>query len=289
MMWRFGGKPRDTTPVSARPVLDLSGPKLRAAFEQLVDGAESAGGIESYVRALVFKASLFEEVFGKGRLNELNELEFRDLCAFITPVRRRIGVWLGRNEFSVMRARIDALLSGWSDVSTTDARLKTFIESFPVDRKHRWVRDLAAETLHFTAPERYPLMTRWMWDLGTGTGVLREMWYAQGGEVINLRVADDFATFSILRGELEGFLRQNGVFRDLPFYVDLLCAQVYAFYINDRGGQYLRADFCGAEDPLAHTRRLLGLDAVSAENGRTRLKLIDGAAYVLSDPPRLSS
>ena len=53
------------------------------------------------------------------------------------------------------------------------------------------------------------------------------------------------------------------------------------FYINDRGGTYLKTDFGGKEDPMAHTRRLLGLDAVDTETGRTRLKLIDGTAHVL--------
>ena len=33
----------------------------------------------------------------------------------------------------------------------------------------------------------------------------------------------------------------------------------------------------------------LGLDAVDSESGRTRLKLIDGTAYVLGEPRRLSS
>jgi hypothetical protein len=32
-----------------------------------------------------------------------------------------------------------------------------------------------------------------------------------------------------------------------------------------------------------HTRRLLGLDGVQAGSGRTRLKTIDGAAFVLMD------
>ena len=75
----------------------------------------------------------------------------------------------------------------------------------------------------------------------------------------------------------------------MPFYVDLLSAHVYAGYINDRGGQYLQADFCGGAkgDAMAHTRRLLGLDAVDTESGRTRLKLIDGDAYVFGEPRRL--
>src|SRR6202040_3363271 len=41
---------------------------------------------------------------------------------------------------------------------TTDQRLNAFVASFPADREHRWSRDLAAEVLHFTAPDRYPLM-----------------------------------------------------------------------------------------------------------------------------------
>ena len=93
-----------------------------------------------------------------------------------------------------------------------------------------------------------------------------------------------------LREELEGFLTDNGVFRDMVFYIDLLCAHIYAGYINDRGGQYLRADFCGDRvDGMLHTRRMLGLDAVDTESGRTRLKLIDGQAWVLSGMGRLTN
>ena len=99
------------------------------------------------------------------------------------------------------------------------------------------MRDLAAEVLHFAAPERYPLMTRWMWDARVNTGVLREIWHGDDVDAVtHRRVGDGFATFVTLREELEEFLRGNGVFRDLPFYVDLLCAHVYAGYINDRGG-----------------------------------------------------
>jgi hypothetical protein len=265
-------------------VLDLSGPTLRRVFENLVESADDTGGIERYVGALALKASLFEEVLGKGRVSELTEAEFYDLAAFITPVRRRIGAWLGRNSFAAMRRRLEALLHGWSDLTTADRRLTAFVASFPADREHRWTRDLAAEVLHFTAPDHYPLMTRWMWDRRVNTGVLREIWHGDVGGT--LMVADGLATSMTLRDELDGFLQANGVFRDMPFYVDLLCAHVYAAYINDKGGQYLHADFCGGAktDAMAHTRRLLGLDAVDSESGRTRLKLIDGEAYVLGEP-----
>lgn len=293
MTWAFGKNRAKVAPALARPVLDLSGPKLRRAFENLVESAEDTGGVERYVGALALKASLFEEVLGKGQVGELTEAEFYDLAAFTTPVRRRIGAWLGRNGFAAMRGRLVALLDGWSDLGTTDQRIGAFVASFPADREHRWSRDLAAEILHFTAPDRYPLMTRWMWDAKVNTGVLREIWHSGSNnvEVGAIAVGDGFATFATLREELEGFLQANGVFRDLPFYADMLCAHIYAAYINDRGGQYLHADFCGGAkaDAMAHTRRLLGLDAVDTESGRTRLKLIDGEAYVLGEPRRLDS
>jgi hypothetical protein len=275
----------------ARPVLDLSGPKLRRAFESLAECAEETGGVERYVGALALKASLFEEVLGKGRVGELTETEFCDLAAFIAPVRRRIGAFLGADGFSAMRRRLIALLDGWSDLGAADRRMRDFVESFPPDREHRWARDLAAEVLHFTAPERYPLMTRWIWDARVNTGVLREVWHGDDIDQITIPVDDGFATFAVLNEELEGFLAANGVYRDLPFYVDLLAAHIYAAYINDRGGQYLHADFCGGAklDSMAHTRRMLGLDAVDSESGRTRLKLIDGEAYVLGAQRCLSS
>jgi hypothetical protein len=291
-MWALRSH-KEKTPAKTKPVLHLSGPRLRAAFERLVDSAEPTGGVERYVGALALKASLFEELLGKGRVGELSETEFLDLAAFISPARRKIGAWLDQNGFTTsLHVRLKDLLDGWSDLTTADARLAAFHAGFPEDREHRWVRDLGAEVLHFTAPHHYPLMTRWMWDARVNTGVLREIWHSDNGiDAGTIRIADDLTTFATLREELEGFLADNGVFRDLPFYVDILCAHVYAGYINDKGGQYLRADFCGQgkEDSMAHTRRLLGLDAVDTETGRTRLKLIDGVAHVLGEQRRLSS
>lgn len=284
------GAHKSKLPVPEKPELDLSGPRLRRAFENLVESAEGTGGVERYVWALTMKASLFEEVLGKGRVSEMAETEFCDLAAFIAPVRRRIGPWLEKNRFAILRHNLETLLDGWSDVSTADTRLKAFISAFPEDREHRWVRDLGAEVLHFISPERYPLMTRWIWDARVGSGVLREIWFADDVDTAEIDVDDSYATHLMLRGELEGFLRENGVFRDCNFYIDVLCAHIYAGYINDRGGQYLRADFCGDHvDGMLHTRRMLGLDAIDTETGRTRLKLIDGQAHVLGEQRRLSS
>jgi len=281
MMWSLVSRNRIVAP---RPVLDLSGPRLHRAFEDLVESAEATGGVESYISALALKSSLFLQVLGEGRAREMRESDFRDVASFIAPVRRRIGAWLADNKFEWMRKRIAELLEAGAENATIDARLSAFIAAFPADREHRWVRDLGAEILHFVFPEELPLMTRWIWDHQVGTGVLREIWHADDVDSATIVVGDGIDTHLTLRDELQAYLREKGVFRDLPFYVDLLCAHIYSGYINDRGGQYLRADICGeTADTMLHTRRMLGLDAIASQQGRTRLKLMDGEAHVLAE------
>ena len=271
-----------------RPVLDLSGERLTRAMEELLRGSEATGGIERWISAVHLKASLFDEILGGARFRGLTETDFKALCVFIAPARRRVGGFLGGAEFARMRDAIEALLDGGGDTATADRRLAAFCAGFPRDRQHRWVRDLAAELLHFTQPEQYPLMTRWMWDAAANTGVLREIWFAPDVDRMRIPADDGYETFLVLREELSQFLAKNGVFRDMPFYVDLLCAHVYAEYIAAQGGSYLRTDFTAPDDPMQYARRMLGLDGFKTAAGRTRLKLVDGEAFVLDDPKLLN-
>ena len=265
----------------ARPRLELSGPKLTQAFESLVSHSEEQGGVERYVAALQIKSQLFRDALGGGKARGVELATFKSLCALIAPVRRRIGAHLVSPAFEDMRTQLVALLDGAEDTTGTDRRVAAFCSAFPQDREHRWVRDLAAEILHNVDPERFPLMCRWVWDAQTGTGVIREIWYSDDGYA-EIDVADGYGTFVMLREELAQFLAANGVFRDVIHYVDLLTARIYAGYISEQGGSYLRADFNAPEDPMQHTRRLLGLDGVDAK-GRTRLKCVDGEAFVVED------
>jgi hypothetical protein len=256
-----------------RPRLELSGPKLKLALESLVARAEEQGGVEAFVAGVKIKSALFRDALS----SELEVKSFRVLCAHMPTVRRRIGEHAQPEAFPRLKSRIERLLSKEEDPG---ARIAEFCAAFPDDRDHRWVRDLAAELLHYADPERYPLMARWVWDARTNTGVLREIWHDENVDHIRIEVPDGYDTFLTLREELAQYLAANGVFRDVLFYVDVLCAQVYAEYIGERGGTYLRADFATPEDPMLHTRRILGLDGVSSE-GKTRLKAPDGRAEVV--------
>ena len=261
-----------------RPRLELSGDSLQSALQGLVSGSEDHGGIERYVDAVKLKSKLFQQALDDIGAGSLELETFKGLCTFMATVRRRVGPWLEGDAFTRVREALTELLDETGDV---DARIARFCSRFPDDKSHRWVRDLAAEMLHNRDPERYPLMNRWVWDAKTNTGVLREIWHAEDVDHIVIRVADGYGTFLMLREELSQFLTDNGFFRDIPYYVDLLCAQVYARYICEQGGSYLRTDFSAPEDPMQHTRRLLGLDGVRPGSGRTRLKTIDGEAFVI--------
>jgi hypothetical protein len=265
-----------------RPRLELSGPRLAQAFETLVTRSEEHGGVERYVAALQLKSRLFREALGGTAASNLDLSTVKALCAYISTVRRRMGPYFEPARFDGLRAAIVRLLDGREDTSTADQRVAAFCAAFPGDREHRWVRDLAAEILHNVDPQRYPLMSRWVWDAGANTGVIREIWHAADVDHIVINVPDSYATFLVLREELSGFLSANGVYRDVVDYVDLLTAQLYANYICERGSTYLRADFATPEDPMQHTRRLLGLDGVAA-NGRSRLKAVDGQAVLVED------
>ncbi len=263
-----------------RPVLDLSGDMLRAGLQAMIAGSEEHGGIERYVDAVKLKSRMFRQALVESDVAGLDLETFKGLCAFMATVRRRVSGWLNEDAFGDMRARVVEL---FDETHPIDDRIGRFCDYFPDDKKHRWVRDLAAELLHNADPERVPMMNRWVWDAKANTGVIREIWHGENVDSMTIRVADGYGTFIMLREELSQFLSDNGVFRDVLFYVDVLCAQIYAQYICEQGGSYLRADFTAPEDPMQHTRRLLGLDGVQPGDGRTRLKSIDGEAYVLDD------
>jgi hypothetical protein len=268
-----------------RPVLDLSADALRAGLNIMIRGSDDHGGIERYIDAVKLKSTMFRQALVENPIEELDLETFKGLCTFMATVRRRVGDWLYEDRYVEMREAIAELFSADEHI---DVRIRRFCERFPNDKKHRWVRDLAVELMHNADPERIPMMNRWIWDARANTGVLREIWHGDDVDHMTIEVADTYGTYVMLREELSQFLSDNGFFRDVLFYVDVLCAQIYAQYICEQGGSYLRVDFSAPEDPMQHTRRLLGLDGVQPGSGRTRLKSIDGEAFILDENPTLN-
>jgi hypothetical protein len=279
-VWLMSSKAK--APEFARPHLDLSGPLLGSTFQCAARGSEQHGGIERYIEALKLKVALFQDTLGSGKVEHLDLNGLMGLCTFMATVRRRVAPYLNQQGLVNIRDGLIQLLED-DNVEATDSRVAAFCGRFPADKSHRFVHDLAVEVLHNVDPERYPLMNRWVWDAKTNTGAIREMWFGDNVDQMTIPLPDGYATFQMLREELSQYLTGEGVFGDVPFYVDILIAQVYSNYISAQGGTYLRADFSSAEDPMHHTRRILGLDGIRPGSSRTRLKAIDGEAFVLDD------
>lgn len=275
-------------PTPDRPVLELSGPKLRSALEALIRAAETIGGIEKFAEAVKLKSAVFQKTMADGRANRLELSDFEQLTAAMATVRRRVAKPIEAIGWSKVRAAIATLLDQAPDTMKADARMKAFCATFPGDKEYRFIRDLAAEVLHNVYPEHYPLMQRWVWDRKANTGVIREIWHGEDVDRLVIDVPDHYETFLVLREELSQFLADNGVFRDMLWYVDLLQAQIYGEYINAQGGAYLKTDFTSEADPLEHSRRILGLDSVSGRTGRSRFKTIEGTSRAADDIERLN-
>lgn len=246
-----------------QPRLELSGEKLRLAVEALVRGCESIGGVERLVAAVQLKSEAFKERLGNGAIHRLDIGTFEELVPLMATVRTRIGRLIEGKGWTAIREALAKLLTEAQAPESGDERLMNFCKSFPVGKETRFVRDLASEILHNTFPEHYPLMARWVWDARVNTGVVREIWHAENIDHILIDVPDNQATFLCLREELSQFLSDNGIFRDMVWYVDVLCAQIYGDYINAQGGAYLRSDFSSAPNPLEQTYRILGLDRIT--------------------------
>jgi hypothetical protein len=286
---------------SPRPTLHLSGPKLRAALEQVIAAAETVGGIERFVAAIGLRAVVFQDRLGDGKVATLTRATFEELLPLMPTVRRRIGAMIDAAGWPAVHTAIIALLADAKVPGTADARIAQFERDVGLKSRgagngspaaeregaqpshraahHRCLRDLAAELLHAVYPEHYPLMMRWVWDATPNTGVLREIWHdpVAGDDVdhVVIDAPDTHDAFLVLREELSQFLSENGIFKDMLWYVDALSAQVYSIYINAQGGAYLKGDFQAIGDPLEHTRRILGLDRI---HGRRR-GTIDSEAH----------
>ncbi len=272
---RFKAKDVATAQAVPRAIaLELSGPFLRSNFEALISACDDDGGVERYILALKFKVGLFQDAFRNGG-KDLSAVNFVKLCMFMPTVRRRVADFVEDPEqYEHLRTSMQGLF-GEGDV---DTRINAFTNKFPQDKKHRWIKDLATEILHNTDPEMHPLMHRWVWDRKANSGVIREMWHGDVDSV-TLDIDDDYEVFMKLREELSGYLTENGVYADTLYYVDLLCAGVYASYISSQGGLYLKADFTTREEPIVFTRRLLGLDGVAAKTSlNISPDLIEGEA-----------
>jgi hypothetical protein len=247
-------------------------------FAKLLENAAQDGGIEGYLAALGAKqhayAALIERSGGGLTLDD-----FESLLDLVFTARRRVFPALGALGAAQVTARVSELLWGNAPLAQ---RMQGFVDAMPgaagMDRDsfraaakvRRAAWDFAAELVHFGDPEKYPLMSRWVWDQGTQSGALREFIRGSDG-AMEIPVANSPESFEGARKWLAERIGEEGVYRDVHFWIDLVQAQAYTTYFRSVTEGGLGADFGRGTPAHEQVKKLLGIDPPRAD-GRRRVK-----------------
>ena len=283
MLW-FRKRPEAALPAVTDQIAPVELPVAldRGLFQQhfakLLENAAQDGGIEGYLAALGAKqhayAALIERSGGGLTLDD-----FESLLDLVFTARRRVFPALGALGAAQMTARVSELLWGNAPLAQ---RMQGFVDAMPgaagMDRDsiraaakvRRAAWDFAAELVHFGDPEKYPLMSRWVWDQGTQSGALREFIRGSDG-AMEIPVANSPESFEGARKWLAERIGEEGVYRDVHFWIDLVQAQAYTTYFRSVTEGGLGADFGRGTPAHEQVKKLLGIDAPRAD-GRRRVK-----------------
>jgi hypothetical protein len=174
------------------------------------------------------KAAGFNSLLGSpGQARTLDRDDLRRVLRSVFATRRRAEAILDDIGPSRLGAAIDDLLHGPGLVTDRFVAFDDVLAAHPEQGF-----DLPSELLHFTAPDRWWLWTRWMWDPRAGTGSLPLV----TTEDFDLD-ADDRGETYLRVGEAMTFVNETGKvvgFTDLGsglFGADVFLACVYSVYM----------------------------------------------------------
>jgi hypothetical protein len=260
--------PADTIVPADLPV-PLDSGVFQRHFDALLAGVAQDGGADSYLAALAAKrqavAGLREELqAGSCGLDALEAA-----LALVFTARRKLYPALA----ALGDGRVPGLMQElWFGSAGAGERLQQFVDAMPgadsggreavraAAKLRRAAWDFAAEMLHFGDVERYPLMTRWVWDQGTQSGALRE--FVRGGDAMReVPFSNEPGLFEGARRWIAEQLAAQGIYRDEALWVDLVQAQAYLAYFRSMTEGSLGADFGRGVPPHEQLKRLLGIDA----------------------------
>ncbi|MGH8672020.1 MAG: hypothetical protein ACREUA_08310 [Burkholderiales bacterium] len=253
---------------------------FQSHFVNLLRTTQARGGVAWYLAALGGKQRVFKKALDPGALDDLDMDKIEVLLDLVFTARRKLYPALVGMGNTRLREHVKALFSIKQPVLL---RLRSFAGAFAADpaddresvkraaKMRRAAFDFAAEMLHFSAPETYPLMTRWVWDVATVSGALREL--IRGNEHMReIPLGDTSETFEAARLWIIERIAEQGIYRDEHFWVDLVLAQAYSEYLRSMGEGLLTMDFTrGSVEPDEQVKKLLGIEQMR-RGGRLRVK-----------------
>jgi hypothetical protein len=208
------------------------------------------------VAELGVKAACFDELLGPNAIERLDAGALREALAWTFAARRRASVVIGARGDDELRAWIGDLLYG-------SAPLAERFERFCVGLALGEVGvELAGELLHFTAPDRYWLCSRWVWSPESRTGALPlliavdfDLDEAEGPGATYERVGAAMAALDA-SPEAASFRAADGA----RLATDVFLVAVYGVYMQTVLGLKLSREFNAVVPPIPElARRLLGI------------------------------
>jgi hypothetical protein len=252
--------------------------RFRSHMTALLEAARVDGGIEVYVDSLGAKQRQFAELLSVDAIGKLDDAGIEALLDAVFTARRKLHPVIAEMGSAAVVEALRDLSYGRGEVS---ARMRDFVSRLPIRdgegreargraaRLRRAAHDFAAEALHFLDPIRYPLMARWVWDDGTSSGALRE--FVHNPDQANRLPLDTRPeTFEAARTWIAGEIEAQGVYRDVPLWVDLVEAAAYTHYFRSMTGGVLGSDFGRAGGPEENIKKLLGIEP-RRRGGKTRV------------------
>jgi len=250
-------------------------------FEQLLEAVEDQGGVQAFIDALNVKHELFARALEAEVLMSMSTESMDALLETCFTARRKLPELVVGIEQADINAAIQELVYGDAPLAE---RMQSFMEFFPLaegndkatQKANQKVRragwDFGAELLHFLAPEKYPLMTRWVWDANTVSGAMRE--FIAGNDTLRESPFDDRPeTFEAVRRWMVEQLSDAGFYRDVPLLVDMVLGWAYTDYMRAMSSSMglVEAEFGGSSDRTEPLKKILGIDP-SRRSGQSRVK-----------------
>jgi len=244
----------------------------RLKLQALLNATEELGGVDGFIEALKNKQVLFSDVLAYEKIDALSAEGLSILLDTVFTARRKLPACLNKVPHEVLVQQIKHLLYGKQLITDRMQQFTALIDS-ENKKAQRAAWDFAAELLHFYSPERFPLMSRWVWNEKETSGSLRE--FIRGGDTMrDITFGDTPENFEASRVWFAQQLGQQGFYRDIHYLIDLLVAQAYADYIlsMSSGMGMFGPQFGGAElKPIELIVKLLGIDPAK-KNEFMRLK-----------------
>ncbi len=205
--------------------------------------SEGEDFVQEFYQDLLEKSLFFQEKLSKDKLPSLTEEDLEKILERIFASRRKRKKIIEETGADKLKEAISDLLYGdekggflgigkKKQSRSWEEKVNEFADLIRgVDRKA--AKDIAAEILHFTFPDRYILWTSWVWDPETETGAIvflkeepptggrgRRMYgetYDQFKKVYE-QIAEKLSEFGI---KVKGYL-----------FVDIFLAMIYATYVD---------------------------------------------------------